>query len=476
MVVLPELIDGHDGIALFGEVQVDVAHTDIQREDGVVVVGVGACACLVGVGRDVAADLGARVERTGITPLCRDIAVVRRVKAECAVVRRRVGIVSDIVALAGLHFVTDIFRQTFRDIGGAHFAEVVAVGSEPAFLGHCRVFRRRDEDIFGSLAGDCRSADDGLVAVALEAELRTDADVKEVAEVEGDVKAALQLFVDKVGEGDIAEGDVFEQVTHEGVAHRNLERAVGDEQLCHSLFELVLAECRFVLTVCGDCLTRGRNFDIVVDAGALNEVVDEVAEHIRNLGHGHRNLGQAEEGEVEIDRLVEIVCAEPLDFRPRFGGEVVQLDCDLRRRQILHVDDERQVKTQMCGGITLAGCGDVDDDAVEVADKAAEHLAEVDFALGDGELELNRHTHRDHGVVERSERHIVVVDFLAAVKAFRGGVDEGVDAVFVGVRLAEHLVIRDGVLALAFEDVVGHERFLGAELEVEAADCEAEVD
>ena len=83
MVVLLELIDGHDGIALFGEVQVDVAHTDIQREDGVVVVGVGACACLVGVGRDVAADLGAlRVERAGVTRLCQDIAVFRRVKAE----------------------------------------------------------------------------------------------------------------------------------------------------------------------------------------------------------------------------------------------------------------------------------------------------------------------------------------------------------------------------------------------------------
>ena len=125
----------------------------------------------------------------------------------------------------------------------------------------------------------------------------------------------------------------------------------------------------------------------------------------------------------------------------------------------------------MRGGVTLVGLRDLDHDALEVAEDGGEYLADVDLPFGDGDLDFDGCTDRDGGVIERRERHVVVI-FPADLRI----VHLGVDAVSVGVRIALRLAfVSRRSLGLAFEDVTGQERFAAAETERYAADGKFDV-
>ena len=126
----------------------------------------------------------------------------------------------------------------------------------------------------------------------------------------------------------------------------------------------------------------------------------------------------------------------------------------------------------MCGGITLVGFGDFDDDAVEVAEYARENLAHVNLPFRDGKFELNGHPDRDDGIVERSKGYVVII-FLSRLRRFHLCVDARIFV--IGISLVLRAVIFRGGLGLARGDVIGHERIGAAEFYLNAAEFKPDV-
>ena len=305
-----------------------------------------------------------------------------------------------------------------------------------------------------------------LIAVAFQHEFRTDADVQTVVEVEGDFQTALQIIVHEIVKRVVADDDDGEQISHERVADRHGQFALAHEKRRHLLLEgEVGVKLGRLLVRRGDSLCGGAaHLDILID-GVGEQVVNETLQHIRDLGHGHGELGQTEEGQIQIEHLVEVMRRKPTHFRAGLGGEVVQLDLHFGGGQIEHIQHEGEVQTQVRRGVALAGVRDLHDKVAEITEETFQHLSEVDVALGDGKLDLHCAAHRDHGVIEREQRHVVVV---LAVR--RGRFHLGVDAVLVGVGIrAFRARVLGGSFGLALAHIVGKQRAGVAEVQRDAA-------
>ena len=468
-----EIVAIHRELALFGEEEVDVVHAHVEVEHGVVVVGIGVRTAHVSVnGQVVVCRHGLVIEllARGVAVHHRDVGILCLVVVVLAIRSLVVGVVSPAVVLALHGFVTDVEGELARvDLGVARLAEgaLFLVKDEETFLALFLAL---------SLGEDVESVGVGIdldifvqfITVAFEAQLRTEGNVDAVGDVDGDVHVALQFLIHQVVERHVADGDDRQQPTHDPVAEDHGQLALADEQGRHFVLEAHVrgfARIRVRGVVGGDRLgSAGAYLHVVVDGG-VEQVGEQVFDERRDLGHGHGKPRQTEEGQIEIDHVVHVVCRQPTHLRAALGREVVKLDLDLGAGQVEHIQHQREVQTQMRRGVALAGVRDLDDHAFEVAEDAREDLTDVHLALRDGKLELHGRAHRDDGVVEREQRYIVVVLFTH-LRLFH----LGVDAVGVGVGFFLRAVVSGRSLGLARGDVVGDDGIRPAELELYAAD------
>ena len=477
-----EIVAIHRELALFGEEEVDVVHAHVEVEHGVVVVGVGVRTAHISVnGQVVVCHLALCIEilacGSGILLAHCDVGILRLVVVVRALLRAAllnlgVGVISP-AAVRALHgFVTDVEGELVRaDLGVARLAEgaLFLVKDEETFLALFLV-RSFGEDVESVGLGIAVDIFVQFITVAFEAQLRTEGNVDAVGDVDGDVHVALQFLIHQVVERHVADGDDRQQPTHEPVADDHGQLALADEQGRHFVLEAHV--CGFVRirvrgVVGGDRLgSAGAYLHVVVDGG-VEQVGEQVFDERRDLGHGHGKPGQTEEGQIEIDHVVHVVCRQPTHLRAALGREVVKLDLDLGAGQVEHIQHQREIQTQMRRGVTLAGVRDLDDHAFEVTEDAREDLTDVHLALRDGKLELHGRAHRDDGVVERQQRHVVVV--LVALLGRHLGVDAVLVSVCVTVSVHRR-VVRLGSLGLASGDVVGDDGIRPAELELYAAD------
>ena len=490
-----QLLLAQSELALLGEVHVDGAHVDVEGEHGVVVVGVGARACLEPVDSLVGGFDGfaLRVHRgafgRGDCGSARPFRLHLDVGVGLLVEEPGVGVGAG-VGVGVIYPVSvvsvDFFRLVSHEesVGGgdvlggidlrpARLAVAVrraVVEEEPliGFVGFVGGLEHveHEEAFLLRLEVDL----DELVAVAFQHELRADADVESFVEVDGDVETALELLIDEHVERVVAYGEEGEQISHHRVADGDRQLALADEQRRH----LVLGGDHVVFggrgIVCGDRLrARAAHFDVLIN-GAVKQVTDEIPQHIGDLRHGHRQLGQTEEGEVDVEHLVEVVRRKPTHFRAGLGREVVKLDHDLGRRQVERIEHEGEVQTQVRRGVALVGARDLDDQPFEVSEDGGEDLTDVDVALGDGELELHRSADGHDGVIERHEREVLIIDRALALVRF-GHERIGARRLVVGVVVFAVNPCR-GRLGLARGDVGGDDGLRPAELETDAAQRE----
>ena len=489
VVVLFQLFGSQRIFALLGEVHVYVVDSDVDVEFRVVIVGVGARRALEEIDRKsgrfvfgaARIELHARGRAVREVAFVSDVSVRRLVEHIVSAVRGHVGcrIVGVILpaAVDVRRFVAHVSRHAFvHQIARARLTEVAAflVEDEEPFFG-IRVFGARPEHEVALVLGLRRVFEIG-VSVALEHEREVESDIESVGHVYRDVESALELIVDEIAYRITVDGDDREQISHERIAYGEGQSALADKQRRHSLLRGEI--CRLVGVGRRDGVVRGdrfggrraADFRVIVN-GTVEQFSQLFLDPIRDLGHGHRELGHIEEGQVDIQHIVHVIRRKPLYFRSGLGREVVESNRELGARQILHVEHQRRVKAQMRGGVTLVGLRDLDHDALEVAEDGGEYLADVDLPFGDGDLDFDGRTDRDGGVIERRERHVVVI-FGADLRI----VHLGVDAVSVGVRIALRLAfVSRRSLGLAFEDVTGQERFAAAETERYAADGKFDV-
>ena len=315
-----------------------------------------------------------------------------------------------------------------------------------------------------------------LITVALEHEFRADGDLDAVRDVDGDVQPAEELVIDEVAQRIVAYGKDGKQVSHHRVADGDGEFALADEQRRDFFFRGEIRHrvgVRLGDIVCGDRFGgAGADFDVVIH-GRVEQVSQSVLYPGGYLGHGHGELGQIEEGQVDVDHVVQIIRRKPTHLCAGFGGEVVYLDRKLRAREVEHIKHQGEVQTQVRRGVTLVGLGYLDDQPVKIAQDGLEDLTEVYGAFRDGELEFHGRAHRDDGIVEREQRYIEVV-----LRAVHGLGHLGVSAVFVGVDILVRIrcgVILLGDFGLALSDVVGHHFARAAEAQPYAAQREPQI-
>ena len=293
--------------------------------------------------------------------------------------------------------------------------------------------------IFGAAFGvgyrrvDCvdivRSHFDGHETVALEVEISADFEVEQFVIIDGEVKTAFEILIDEVLESLAADIEEAEDIAQHIVAYGENSLPLADEQADRLLLQ---SERRVFDSVAaafgGETFGGSASVD---DDGIVDVAVEQEAEVLVNVIADERerdgNLGKSQEVEVEIQGHTAVVDAEPLHFRTRFVGEVVQFDVNLGLSGVEHIQHNRKVEADIRRRVALRRCGHIDDHSAEVAEYVFEESAEIEFAFGDTEFEFDRSGQTNHGIVERNERNI-----LFAVRRFLS-VDVSGHDVSVGV-------------------------------------------
>ena len=462
-------------LSLFGEVHIDVIYTDVKIEFRIISVGICLRAfhiteyCLTAAEVDRASRItgrlfiGFRISRQ-ISP-CSGVVNILTVR----------GFLIFVECPAAFFRIMNRFIAHIFDRFGVLFCRrtesSVFFHKQSCRIGLMRVVRSLKRIIPVFRRFDCRFRI--LVSVARKHKCDIERDIDSVAEVYRHIQTAEQVFVNEASERVAADCDVFEQITHKRVADGERESAFADKQRSNLVFRRQTVVHLFVRIRVVSRYRFGRraarNFHIVVN-GSVEQVAEHIFDEVGDFRHRHGELGHIEEGKVDIQHTVEIVCRKPFHFRPRFGGQVVQFDRYFGTGQVLHIQHNGEVQTQMCGGITLVGFGDFDDDAVEVAEYARENLTHVNLPFRDGKFELNGHPDRDDGIVERHQRHIVIV--LSPLLRLDLGVNAGIFVISISLALP---VIFRGGFGLARGDVIGHERIGAAEFYLNAAEFKPDV-
>ena len=142
------------------------------------------------------------------------------------------------------------------------------------------------------------------------------------------------------------------------------------------------------------------------------EFDDVIFENFSDIKSADCNLLDVERiFEVEVDRVVDVICAEPQTFVTGFG-DVDKLDFEFGLGEVVDIHHERHVKSEVCGRITLRRRGHFNHDTREVAYDRTQNSAEIERAFGDAEFEFDGETDGDDGVVEHVGGHVLIRRFF----------------------------------------------------------------
>ena len=151
-------------------------------------------------------------------------------------------------------------------------------------------------------------------------------------------------------------GDVFEDGVKEFVSEFQSEQISVDE---HRQSEFFVAEvdCARLCAACHKRFARGsrlraaRNKVFVIRI----EVDDVVFENFRDVKTADCELLNVERVfEVDVNRVVDVVCAKPQTLVTRFG-HVDEFDFEFGLGEVVDVNHKRHVESEVRGRITLRG-------------------------------------------------------------------------------------------------------------------------